>query len=76
MSLSEDINSSHIKRHSGGLHLLFSSNPKHLILIPRSIPNTSPPKAVDIRYLIKWLKGNLLSEREEMFGDGDNVYVS
>jgi ubiquitin related modifier 1 len=32
-----------------------------------------PPRPVDMRYLIKHLKSDLLSEREEMFGDGDGV---
>ncbi|CAD6580048.1 MAG: Ubiquitin- modifier 1 [Tremellales sp. Tagirdzhanova-0007] len=57
----------------GGLHLLFSSNPKHTIRVPRLVPGTTPPKQIDMRFLIRWLKGNLLSEREEMFGDGDGV---
>lgn len=28
-----------------------------------------------MRYVVKWMKENLLSEREEMFGEGDGVYV-
>lgn len=57
----------------GGLHLLFSSTPKHTIYIPSTIPDSSPSKPADMRYLIKYLKSDLLSEREEMFGDGDGV---
>ena len=57
----------------GGLHLLFSSTPKHTAYIPQTIPGSDPAKPVDMRYLIKYLKTDLLSEREEMFGDGDGV---
>jgi len=57
----------------GGLHLLFSSTPKHTAYIPQNIPDSEPSKPVDMRYLIKYLKTDLLSEREEMFGDGDGV---
>ncbi|OCF38689.1 hypothetical protein I317_07540 [Kwoniella heveanensis CBS 569] len=59
----------------GGLHLLFSSQPRHTINLPRFVPDSdaSPPQPVNMRYLVKWMKGNLLSEREEMFGDGDGV---
>lgn len=28
-----------------------------------------------MRYVVKWMKENLLSEQEEMFGEGDGVYV-
>jgi ubiquitin related modifier 1 len=62
--------------HRGGLHLLFSQQPKHTIYVPRTVPETSPAAPTDMRYLIKWLKGNLLSEREEMFGEGDGVCVA
>lgn len=58
---------------SGGLHLLFSQQPRHTIHVPRTIPGTDPVQPLNMRYLIKWLKGNLLSEREEMFGEGDGV---
>lgn len=57
----------------GGLHLLFSSTPKHTVYLPSTIPESEPAKPVDMRYLIKYLKTDLLSEREEMFGDGDGV---
>ncbi|WWC62201.1 uncharacterized protein I303_104796 [Kwoniella dejecticola CBS 10117] len=60
----------------GGLHLLFSSQPSHKIRIPRNIPaedGSTQAQPVNMRYLVKWMKSNLLSEREEMFGDGDGV---
>ena len=56
--------------HSGGLHLLFSSKPKHTAKLPKITEDGSP---VTMRYLIKWMKENLLSERVEMFGDGEGV---
>ncbi|WVR06778.1 hypothetical protein IAU60_003813 [Kwoniella sp. DSM 27419] len=57
----------------GGLHLLFSSQPRHTARVPRFLPDTQPPQPVTMRYLVKWMKSNILSEREEMFGDGDGV---
>lgn len=57
----------------GGLHLLFSQQPRHTVYVPRTIPDTDPAQPLNMRYLIRWLKGNLLSEREEMFGEGDGV---
>ncbi|KAK8864680.1 hypothetical protein IAR55_001932 [Kwoniella newhampshirensis] len=57
----------------GGLHLLFSSKPKHAIRLPRFVPGSSSAQPTNMRYLVKWMKENLLSEREEMFGDGDGV---
>ncbi|ORY26332.1 hypothetical protein BCR39DRAFT_541344 [Naematelia encephala] len=55
----------------GGLHLLFSQKPKYTIHIPRTIPSTS--QHTNVKYLIQWMKENILSEREEMFIDGDTV---
>jgi ubiquitin related modifier 1 len=59
----------------GGLHLLFSSKPRHTVHVPRHIPNIEPPQPTNMRYLIKYLKSDVLSEREEMFGEGDSVWV-
>ncbi|WVQ77854.1 hypothetical protein IAR50_007551 [Cryptococcus sp. DSM 104548] len=57
----------------GGLHLLFSSKPQHVARLPRFVPDTTPPQPLNMRYVVKWMKENLLSEREEMFGEGDGV---
>ncbi|ODN72772.1 hypothetical protein L202_08207 [Cryptococcus amylolentus CBS 6039] len=57
----------------GGLHLLFSSKPQHVARLPRFIPDTTPAQPLNMRYVVKWMKENLLSEREEMFGEGDGV---
>ncbi|BEJ16393.1 hypothetical protein CspHIS471_0509980 [Cutaneotrichosporon sp. HIS471] len=53
----------------GGLHLLFSAQPQHKVHVPR----TTGGKPTDIRSLIQWMKTNLVSEREDMFVDGDSV---
>ncbi|GMK53937.1 hypothetical protein CspeluHIS016_0105230 [Cutaneotrichosporon spelunceum] len=53
----------------GGLHLLFSAQPRHTVHVPR----TTGGKPTDIRSLIQWMKANLVSEREDMFVDGDSV---
>ncbi|ORX35591.1 hypothetical protein BD324DRAFT_62388 [Kockovaella imperatae] len=57
----------------GGLHLLFSQQARHVVHVPAHVPDSSPSKPVDMRYLVKYLKSDLLSERIEMFGEGDGV---
>ncbi|KAL1411374.1 Ubiquitin-related modifier 1 [Vanrija albida] len=56
----------------GGLHLIFSQQPKHTIYVPKTVPGADPRPA-DIRYLIAWMKEHLVTEREDMFIDGDGV---
>lgn len=58
---------------SGGLHLLFANQPSHTISLPRRVNDEKEERPTDMRYLIKWMKGTILSEREEMFGDGEGV---
>lgn len=57
----------------GGLHLLFNSQPKHTIKLPSAVSGTG--RKSDVRYLIRWMKDELLSDRErvDMFGDGEGV---
>lgn len=62
---------SNVADSSGGLHLIFSAQPKHTVHIPRTVPDSDRP--ADIRFLIQWMKKNLVSEREDMFVDGDGV---
>ncbi|KAI5451644.1 Ubiquitin- modifier 1 [Naganishia albida] len=61
----------------GGLHLLFNSQPKHNVTLPKCVTQdeskAGEDKPVNVKYLIRWMKDNLLSERVEMFGDGDGV---
>jgi len=54
----------------GGLELLFSNQKAHKVDIPDS---TTDEKPTDMKYLILWLKDNLLKEREELFFDNDTV---
>lgn len=54
------------------MHLIFSQQPKHTIFLPRATPGADARPA-DIRYLIAYMKANLVSEREDMFVDGEGV---
>ncbi len=53
---------------SGGLEILFGGSKDNNIELPDKKDDGLP---VDIKYLIKWLKLNLLVEREEFFVDND-----
>ncbi len=53
--------------------MLFSQQPKHTVHVPAMVPASNPPRPTDVRYLIEYMRGNLLSEREEMFCEGDSV---
>lgn len=52
----------------GGLELLFSNQKSHKVKIP-----TVDNKPSDVKYLIHWLRDNLLKEREELFLENDTV---
>ena len=54
----------------GGLELLFSKQKSHKVDIPTATPDEKPTNMI---YLIRWLKDNLLKEREELFLDNDTV---
>lgn len=54
----------------GGLHLIFAQQPRHTVYLPRLSAEGNP---ADIRFLIKWMKENLVTEREDMFVDGEGV---
>lgn len=55
----------------GGLELLFSNQKSHKVVIPMM----DDGKPTDMKYLILWLKDNLLKERVELFLDNDTVYA-
>ncbi|KAI0074619.1 ubiquitin-like modifier 1 [Panus rudis PR-1116 ss-1] len=70
----------------GGLELLFSNQRSHKITIPARVPSENSSKAgddtestesegrpVDLKYLIFWLRDNLLKEREELFLENGTV---
>ena len=54
----------------GGLELLFSNQKSHNIGIPTT---TVDDKPTDMKYLILWLKDNLLKDRQELFLDHNTV---
>jgi ubiquitin related modifier 1 len=75
----------------GGLELLFSNKRSHRVSLPVAIPVSSSParadaanassdakstKPTDIKFLITWLRDNLLRERAELFVEEGTVYVS
>ena len=70
---------------SGGLELLFSNQRFHNVSVPSTISKfikneeeISTDEAVmpaNVTFLLHWLKDNLLKEREELFLEGDTVYV-
>ena len=60
----------------GGLELLFSSQRRHLIDIPSTVPQGDRQgQPADIDSLIHWLKDNLLKERPELFIEGKELWV-
>lgn len=56
----------------GGLEVLFSRQKSYKVDIPSTKDDGKP---TDLKYLIHWLKENLLKEREELFLEGDTVYA-
>ena len=58
----------------GGLELLFSNQRDHNVTIPSVASKNNGEKGpVDIEFLIRWLKENRLTERPELFIEGDTV---
>ena len=58
----------------GGLELLFSNQRDHNVTIPSVAPNDDGKDGpVDIGFLIRWLKDNRLTDRPELFTEGETV---
>ncbi|CAL1709833.1 unnamed protein product [Somion occarium] len=60
----------------GGLELLFSNQRSHKVTIPSRMPSgqgSENERPVDLKYLIFWLKDNLLKERVELFIENETV---
>jgi ubiquitin related modifier 1 len=58
----------------GGLELLFSNERDHIVTIPSVAPKGNGEEGpADIEFLIRWLKENRLSDRPELFTEGDTV---
>lgn len=73
---------------SGGLELLFDNQRSHRVSVPSRVSASSKKtlkddegadgeegRPADVKYLILWLKDNLLKEREELFVENGTVYV-
>ena len=56
----------------GGLELLFSNQKSHTVEMPTRKANDEPS---DVKYLVHWLRDNLLREREEFFLENGTVWV-
>ena len=62
----------------GGAELLFGNVRSHSVSIPSkayATPDSSKQgdRPADITFLIDWMKGNMLKEREELFIEGQSV---
>jgi len=56
----------------GGMELLFGNKRSHEVSVPA---RTSQPdgRATDVKFLIYWIRDNLLKERVELFMEGETV---
>lgn len=67
---------------TGGLELLFSNQRSHTVTIPAFVPEndsadgSAKNKPVNIKYLLRYLRDNLLKERVELFMEDDTMYVT
>jgi ubiquitin related modifier 1 len=62
----------------GGAELLFGNVRSHNVAIPSKAYATADSKKeegrpADITFLIDWMRGNMLKEREELFIEGETV---
>ncbi|KAG8896040.1 Ubiquitin- modifier 1, partial [Tulasnella sp. 403] len=55
----------------GGMELLFNNTRSHRVTLPSCVPESTRPS--DVTFLIRWLSENLLTERKELFVDGETV---
>ena len=71
---------------TGGLELLFSNQRSHHVSLPTSVPvaeqasaseghtdEQNETKPVDVNYLLRYLRDNLLKERVELFMENDTM---
>ncbi|KAF8415169.1 ubiquitin-related modifier 1 [Boletus edulis BED1] len=62
---------------SGGLELLFGNQRVHTLSLPAVIPvdeaRPSEPRSTDVTYLIHYLRTHLLTDRPELFVEGDTI---
>ncbi|KZO94693.1 ubiquitin-like modifier 1 [Calocera viscosa TUFC12733] len=59
----------------GGVEVLFSNKRNQSITIPAQAPasGSHPSRPADLRYLILWMSESLLTDRKELFVDGETV---
>ncbi|EJU01329.1 ubiquitin-related modifier 1, partial [Dacryopinax primogenitus] len=59
----------------GGVEVLFSNKRNQVTTLPAIAPSsgTHPERPADLRYLIRWMSDNLLTDRKELFMDGETV---
>ncbi|KAF7292851.1 Ubiquitin-related modifier 1 [Mycena indigotica] len=60
----------------GGLELLFSNKRSHQLTVPATVPKSTEDNATkqaDITFLIRYLRDNLLQERQELFMENETV---
>ncbi|KAG9019147.1 Ubiquitin- modifier 1 [Tulasnella sp. 427] len=56
----------------GGMELLFSNKRSHRVSVP-SQADDAAHRPADVDYLIRWMRDNILTERVELFMEGDTV---
>jgi ubiquitin related modifier 1 len=54
------------------MELLFEDKRFHKVSVPSIGPDG---KSVNMAYLIRWIRDNLLKERVDLFMEGDTVYA-
>ena len=61
---------------SGGLELLFGNQTHHQVVIPKLVDVEGNSQRTNVKYLIQYLRENLLKERPELFVENETVQVS
>lgn len=62
----------HLDTLSGGMELLFDNVRKHTISLPAQTEGGQPAKLQD---LIFYIRDKMMTEKKDLFVDGDTVYV-
>jgi ubiquitin related modifier 1 len=61
---------------SGGLELLFGNQTHHRVVIPKLVDVEGSSRRANVKYLIQYLRENLLKERAELFVENETVQVA
>ena len=62
----------HLYITSGGMELLFDNVRKHTVSLPAQAEGGQPAKLQD---LIFYIRDKMMTEKKDLFVDGDTVYV-